>query len=128
MSKKKRFGVSIPIELAEELDELSKCLNCDRSRIVVAALKPYVHAHLHYMEPHICKGVLIAFSSGKIGKSVNLIEKYKDIVQGYLHSHIDNNCVEVYIIKGPSEEIRKLDSDLRKEGKEVRYIPITHQA
>ncbi|MCD6301354.1 MAG: ribbon-helix-helix domain-containing protein [Staphylothermus sp.] len=124
MSKKKRFGISVPVELAEELDRLSKCLNCDRSKIIVSALKPYIHAHSHYMKPHICKGVLIAFSTGEKSRINNLIDRYRDIIQGYIHSHIDNNCIEVFIIKGLSEEIKKLDSELRKEGKEVRYIPI----
>lgn len=125
MSCKRRFGVSIPVDLAEDLDRLANMIGGDRSSIVAEALKTYIHDHLYCVHRHKCLGIIIAVTPlNKSPREKLWIDEFKDIIKSYNHQHIENNCIEIFIVEGDSERISKLHSKLRRQTPYVRYIPL----
>ncbi len=121
---KRRFGVSIPEELAEELDRLAEITGSDRSSIIAEALKQYIHDHLHYLERHKCLGLLISIKTRDKMREGRLIDEFEDIIKNYIHQHIGRLCIEIFLVSGDSEKITKLHSRLRRTTPCVRYLPL----
>jgi len=125
--RKRRFGISIPEKLAQNLDKLAEKLNSNRSEIVHQALKEYIHDHLHYLVPHECRGVIIILGEKEHGKLFNVIEEYHAIICNYNHTHAEEHCISTLIVSGPSNKIAELHKKLREiPGVKVRYIPISY--
>ncbi|MET1160570.1 MAG: CopG family transcriptional regulator [Thermoprotei archaeon] len=122
--RKKRFGVSIPIELAEELDKLANILACDRSRLVTHALRSIISEYKHYGKPHHCLGVIICTKPIGKTKSMEFVEEFRDIIKSYNHIHVRDLCIELYIVEGDSRRISRLHSKLDKSSNFVKYIPL----
>jgi len=124
-ARRRRFGVSVPEEIAEKLDELARIVNRDRSSLVAEALRVYLHDHEHLMRPHRCIGVIVAWSKDGDVK-VDVLEEYMDIVRGHLHAHLDGYCVNVILVEGDSERIASLARRLSSRGGcTARYIPLS---
>ncbi|MGB9827227.1 MAG: CopG family ribbon-helix-helix protein [Thermosphaera sp.] len=68
MSKKRRFGVSIPVKIADLVDDLARLNSCERSRVIEYALNEYLHENLHVEveEKHSCISIIVAVSSKPI--------------------------------------------------------------
>jgi len=123
--RKRRFGISIPEGLAQNLDKLAEKLNSSRSEIVYQALKEYIHDHLYYLVPHECRGVIIILGEREHGKLFNIIEKYHTIICNYNHTHAEEHCISTLIVSGSSDKIAELHRKLREiSGVKIRYIPI----
>ena len=128
-ARKRRFGVSIPEDLADKLDKLSIALNMDRSSIVREALREYVHDHLHYIVPHQCVGVLVIVGADGCVRKLAAFEQFKGLVTSYNHVHVDGSCLEVVVVSGDSSEIAKLHRTLSGlRNCTVRYIPVLQSA
>ncbi len=128
MARRRRFGVSIPEELASSLDALAAKLGRDRSSLVAEALRTYIHDHIHLLEPHRCAGVIIAWSRDGDGLRQRL-EEYMDIVKGHMHTHIAGYCVNILVVEGDSERIARLTRSLASlPGCVARYIPLGSRA
>ncbi len=124
MARRRRFGVSVPEELAASLDALASKLGRDRSSLVAEALRTFIHDHIHLLEPHRCAGVVVAWSRGGDGLRQKL-EEYMDIVKGHMHTHIGGYCVNILVVEGDSERIASLAKDLSSiPGCVARYIPL----
>lgn len=121
---KKRFGVSLPTDLAEDLDNIATFLNTDRSSIVAEALRTFIHDHLYALHEHKCLGLLIAVRRGVVKRMDYAFENFREVVKNYLHLHTGNICIEIYIVSGSSSKIRDLQSSLKKQASIVRYIPL----
>lgn len=127
-NNKRRFGISIPEDMARDLDKLASKLSIDRSSIVCEAIRTYIHDHLHYLTPHKCMGVLILFSHisrNNYKKFFNIIERYRDVIISYTHHHIEEKCIEVLILSGSSEKIQSLHREFMVIGCKARYLPLT---
>lgn len=125
MSSKKRFGVSIPIQLAEELDKLAKMLSTNRSFIVREALREYISNFNHFMYKHKCYGIFIVSGNVDHDKLFDLIEGWHNIIHSFAHAHLGDKCVEVIFVCGESDKIRKLYEELMSRlGCTVWYISI----
>ena len=124
MARRRRFGVSIPEELAANLDALASKLGRDRSSIVAEALRTFIHDHIHLLRPHRCAGVIIVWSRSGDGLRIGL-EDYMDIVKGHMHTHIAGYCVHILAVEGDSERIASLTRILSsRPGCVARYIPL----
>lgn len=121
---KRRFGVSIPNELASELDEFTRLIGSDRSSVVSEALKQYMYEHRHYEVEHECSGLLICVKRGSRRSRGVDIDEYRDIVKNYMHMHFNDLCIEIYIVSGLSKQISKLHSELRRTTPYVRYYSL----
>ncbi len=125
MTVKRRFGISIPSNLADKLDQLSEKLGCDRSRIVRMAIENIVHDHLYYLVRHRCRGIIVVKGSEDI---LDLIEKYHNLVVAYNHYHLSNTCIATIVVDGFSTDIIRLHREILSRGCTSRYIPIDYRS
>jgi len=128
-SSKRRFGISIRADLVNILDKLAEKLRADRSSIVEMALRVFLLDHIHYVVPHQCRGIMVL--TGKYDKKIlsSIVEEFRDVIHSYIHTHIDNSCVEIMIVSGHSSRISRLHSTLEGsiKGCNVRYIPVRYE-
>ena len=125
--RKRRFGISVPEELAQDLDRLAEALSADRSRLVNEALRAFIEDHRHHLAPHECTGLLIVVAAPGSSRVPDLLEDFRDVVQGYNHFHASGLCIEVLFVSGPSSRVRALHGAvLRAPGCSVRYVPVGH--
>lgn len=120
---RRRFGVSLPAELAEKLDRLAELLGSTRSMLVEKAVEALVSEHLHYLEPHRCTGLLVLRGPRDAGLS-GVVERFRDVVVGSLHYHLGGGCVELLLVEGPSERVVELQRELVGLGCGARFIPL----
>lgn len=120
----RRFGVSLPKEVAEALEKLSKELGVTRSEVVASALVEYLEARRSHSEAgHQCLGVLLALSDGFIDLG-DITEENRDAIVAYTHLHIEGKCLTVAVVKGDGVKIEKLTISLSKNASVVRYVPL----
>jgi len=123
MGKKRRFGVSVPEDVAIDLDFLAKKLNIDRSKLVCEAIRMYIKDHAHYLTPHDCYGVITLISNNNL-KLLKIIEEYRDIIKEFTHIHVHEACINALIVYGPSGKIAELHKKLLDLYSHVRFIPL----
>ncbi|MEB3861053.1 MAG: CopG family ribbon-helix-helix protein [Desulfurococcales archaeon] len=122
---RRRFGVSLPEDLASKLDSLSERLGLDRSRLVEQAVRAFLDDYSHLLVPHRCSGVMIlSCRSGSEEALARVMEEYRDIVSTRFHSHTGDRCVEAVVVEGDTSRITRLHQDLEKAGCRARYIPL----
>ncbi len=118
---KRRFGVSIPEEIAEDLEKLAKKLNVSRSEVICEALRIYIRDHAHYLTQHECCGIITVVSKNP---SLSVVESFRDIIAEFKHTHIEDICINTFIVSGDSFRIAELHNHLLKTCKDVRFIPL----
>lgn len=124
---KKRFGVSIPIDLYNKIESICSRIGCTRSSIIIEALKNYFETNHHYSERHFCLGLLIVIKEvGKEELVRKSLAKYSKLVSSYNHVHYGKYCIEVFLVIGDSDEITNLHREVVEYEKpiETRYVPI----
>jgi len=122
---RRRFGVSIPEDLAARLDRLSDRLGVDRSSLVEKAIKSFLEDYGHLLIPHRCSGILIlTCSEGSEGRLASIIEDYRDITTTRFHTHTDSKCIEALILSGEADRIMTLHQEVERAGCRARYIPL----
>lgn len=125
--QKVRFGISIPKELAEDVNEISEALGVDRSMVVRSALEEHVNLYKHSTVEHDCIGVLLTFSREETPVELpKVIDEFKDLVANYSHSHVKCGCMNVIIVQGPSRKVMELHKKLCSLKLSVRFIPVGH--
>ncbi len=125
--QKVRFGVSIPMELARDVDEISEALGVDRSMVVRKALEDHVSLYKHSTIEHDCTGILVVFSREETPAEISrVIDEFKDLVANYSHSHVKCGCMNVIIVQGPSCRVVELHKKLHSLKLSVRFIPVGH--
>ena len=123
MSRKRRFGISIPEDVANDLDFLAEKLNVDRSKLVCEAIRTYIRDHAHYLSPHECYGVITLVSNDNV-QLLKVIEEFKDIIREFTHIHIDEKCINALVVSGSSTKIAELHKRLLSIFYNVRFIPL----
>ncbi|QOR94238.1 CopG family transcriptional regulator [Thermosphaera chiliense] len=124
MSKKRRFGVSIPVKMADLVDDLARLNSCERSRVIEHALNEYLHENLHVEveEKHSCISIIVAVSSKPIPSTI--LGKYVEIVKASMYYKTGNSHINILIIEGSSDTISKLRKELGKTTGSLRLIPL----
>ncbi|HIQ23961.1 MAG TPA: CopG family ribbon-helix-helix protein [Pyrodictium delaneyi] len=126
MARKRRFGVSLPSGMAEELDALAARLRIDRSKLVERAVASFLNEYRHYLHDHECSGVMIISGSFDRGEVASLLDEYRDIVVSTTHIHVNELCTEIVVVNGPSEKIAEMHTRLSSvKGCSIRYIPFS---
>lgn len=123
---KKRFGVSIPLELYRQIDQLCSKIGCTRSSIVEEAIENHLKSTQHYSTKHVCLGIMVTIRSECGRRYLRQISRYSKLIRNYTHLHYDNHCIEVYLLQGDSDEIINLHRVMESSNiyKEIRYIPL----
>ncbi len=122
---KRRFGVSLPEDVAATLDGIAEALGVTRSSIIEEAIRAYILDAGHLARSHRCVGVIVALCTEK--NSLGILEEHKGIVVGHMHAHPDGKCADIIVVAGMSGEIARLVSRLKSRGCNVRYIPLVHK-
>ncbi|RDD54086.1 MAG: ribbon-helix-helix domain-containing protein [Candidatus Korarchaeota archaeon NZ13-K] len=121
---RRRFGVSIPSELLEKLDSLSRELMVSRSSIIEELIREAIDERSHLLRPHRCRGVLIVISRTPEGAS-KVLEKYSSCIVSRSHHHSEGCCVDIGFLEADSSEIISLRRELKRiKGVSERYLPL----
>jgi CopG family nickel-responsive transcriptional regulator len=120
---KRRFGISVTESVADAFDMLSKILGVDRSMLIEEALRSYLDDHRHLLIPHECRGVVAAVCHDN-REVAEVVRKYKNLVAGHFHIHLDGFCLDVFVVRGDSREIGRLIGSLKSLGCRARYLPV----
>lgn len=120
----RRFGVSLPREVAEFLDRLSQELGVTRSQVISEALQNYMaYAKTHESDGHTCFGVTLALARDT-GAIEDILEQSKKIIINYNHIHMDNKCLLILVLRGDGEEVARLNAQIAQRAETYRYIPL----
>ena len=121
---RRRFGVSLPEDIARALDSIAETLGVARSSIVEEAIRAYIADAEHLAQPHRCVGVIIAVCSER--STLSVLEEHRSVVVGHMHAHPDGRCADIIVVAGMSRDIARLVSHLKSRGCGTRYIPLVH--
>ncbi|MEM4718242.1 MAG: hypothetical protein QXE81_05740 [Desulfurococcaceae archaeon] len=124
MTKKKRFGVSIPINVAKELDEIAFMDGVDRSSIITRAVTQYLHEDKHIVEEHECSGMIIYYGLLSLE---NIAGYYDKIVKSLYSVKLREGHITVVFVEGPYGEIEKLRKQMTNKTRRhafIKYLPL----
>ncbi|MCS7097814.1 MAG: nickel-responsive transcriptional regulator NikR [Candidatus Methanomethyliaceae archaeon] len=109
-------SISIPDELLEELNKmLSKEWYISRSEILRHALRKYIYEHktLESIKGEVIGTLSVLYEKGEKATE-KLQHEFGDIIIAFVHVHVDEkNCLEVMVIKGRVEKLKKLMDGLK---------------
>lgn len=118
----KRFGVSLPTELAEAVDKLSQELGVTRSDVVANAVQEYLEARKSHAD-HECIGVVLALADD-MSDLGDVIEGNRDYLLAYTHMHVEGKCLAIAVVKGNGGQLQRIAMELSKKAQVVRYTPL----
>lgn len=121
---KRRFGISIPDELLERLDAISRELMVSRSSLIEELIRDVIEERIHLLRPHRCRGILIVVSRVPEGAS-RVLEKHGNRIVSRSHHHSEGFCIDVGFVEADSSEIIGLRRELKRvKGVSERYLPL----
>lgn len=131
--KVKRFSVSLPPALVEELDETCRSMRYEsRSKAIHDALRSFI-TEFEWMRK---KGgfvtgaiavLLYRDKPGLLNEIVEVQHELRSIISSTMHIHLEENkCLEIIAVSGPVSEVKKLTQNLMtKRGvKQVKVAAI----
>ena len=107
------ISVSVPEKLLERVENSIKEQGfANRSEIVRQALRTFIRESksLRELEGQIAASITIIYERGASKEQISEIQhSFGNIILTYLHAHIEEDyCIEVIVVKGEAEKIRKL--------------------
>ena len=118
MEKTVRFSVSIDPELLEKFDKtLRERMYKNRSKAIRDLVRDFiVEQEWERAEKEVMGSLTLLYNHETRGLVNQLIdlqhEKYSNIISS-MHVHVDeHNCVEVLVIKGPPDDVRRISDRL----------------
>jgi CopG family nickel-responsive transcriptional regulator len=122
------ISVSLPNELLEELNAiLGEEKLATRSEVLRQAVRSYIaeYKELSKLEGYVTATVTVLYEKKEKNEELlKLQHEFSDMITAYLHSHLtEENCLEVLVVKGPSERLRGLIDGL-KANKPVKLMKL----
>lgn len=120
----KRFGISLPEELAVEVDKISRELGVTRSAVVAQAVSAFVQLYSkHLKEGHLCLGAILSLaeSTEAVG---HIMEQYKDLIASYSHIHIGDRCLSVFVVHGDGRRVGEFLMGLSERAVKTLFTPL----
>jgi CopG family nickel-responsive transcriptional regulator len=120
------ISLSLPSELLEELDTaLGEDRGVTRSEVVRQAVRMYLtqNNELEKIKGNIIATITVLYEKTEQNKELfRLQHEFDDMITAYLHAHLsETDCLEVMVIKGASDRLRRLINGL-KANKPVKQI------
>lgn len=109
-----RFSISVPGSLARQLDQMAREKGYDNRSLAIADM---VRDHLvehqqQFGTKEIAGTITLVYDHHKHGLQEELTDfqhDHHEAIISSLHVHLDHhNCLEVLVVRGPSERIRKM--------------------
>lgn len=120
----RRFGVSLPDELAQEVDKISQELGVTRSAVVAQAVSSFVHTYSqHLRDGHRCLGAVISLTEG-VEEASRMMEEYRDLIANYSHMHIGDRCLSVFVVHGDGRRIGEFLMGLSERAARTLFTPL----
>ncbi len=116
------ISVSLSARELREFEDVARQAGfSSRSDAVRDALSLFVSNNnwVNEMEGRVSCAVSVIYADRKKHHVHEVIHRYADIVHSSMHTHLEHRCVEQIVLDGPSEEVRKLLSELSSH-KDVR--------
>ncbi len=127
--RKRRFGISLPSQVAEELDELASTLEVNRSKLIEEMVSQGMVERGHLLREHRCTGVLMVVTTkGRESELYRVYNEFRGVIKSIAHFHSKGLCMDVlFIEEAESSEIASLEKEIRKVRVSVeRYFPVCH--
>mgnify|MGYP001772759093 CR=1 FL=1 len=110
-----KFGVYIPVDLAEELKKLAESLRVkSRSKLLQEALRLYILENKWSVADEVAGSIGILYNHEVRGVDEELTDvqhEFLDIIVSALHVHLDKErCMLIIAIRGASSRVRELVS------------------
>ena len=107
------ISVSVPEKLLERVEKSIREQGfANRSEIIRQALRAFImeSRSLRELEGEIAASITIIYERGaKKGQISEIQHSFGDIISTFLHAHIEEDyCLEVIVVKGKADNIRKL--------------------
>ena len=107
------ISVSVPEKLLERVENSIREQGfANRSEIIRQALRTFITEtrSLRELEGEIAASITIIYERGeKKGQISEIQHSFGDIISTFLHAHIEEDyCLEVIVVKGEADTIRKL--------------------
>jgi CopG family nickel-responsive transcriptional regulator len=107
------ISVSVPEKLLDRVENSIKEQGfANRSEIVRQALRAFITETrgLRELEGEIAASITIIYERGaKKGQISEIQHSFGNIISTFLHAHIEEDyCIEVIVVKGEADNIRKL--------------------
>jgi len=123
------ISVSVPDELLVKLDNsIKKRGFASRSEILRQAIRAFMEEYrsLESITGEVTATVTVIYAkAAKNERMLSIQHEYENVVLTFLHSHVDkDNCLEVMVVKGPIQNIRKL-TDALKANRAVKQIKVS---
>ena len=113
-----RFSISLPAELARQLDQMSRQKGYDNRSLAVADM---IRAHLvehrqQFAEQEIAGTITLVYDHHKQHVQAALTDLQHDhhhLIISTLHVHLDhNNCLEVLVVRGQAALVKRIADEL----------------
>lgn len=130
MSELKRFGVSIEKELLKSFDRYIKNNDYGNRSEALRDLVRKALVEDRWLESRSsgAGAIILVYDHHQkelLEKIISIQHDLKEIIVSSLHVHIDHdNCLEVIIVRGKIEKIKRLESRL-KSSKGVKHVSIS---
>lgn len=133
MEKCIRFGVSLPETLLQQFDmDITDKGYDNRSEAIRDLIRDnLVKSEWENITGETAAAVVLVYDHHKRGLTEQLTEKqheHHDYIISIMHAHLDHdNCIEVILLRGEAETVRKIAESLtsQKHVKLGRFIPAT---
>ena len=108
------ISLSLPTELLEELDAvLGEQKSATRSEVLRQALRSYLteYKKLDELKGNVIATISVLYNKEEKNEELfKLQHEFSDMITAYLHSHLtETSCLEVMVIKGPSNRLKGID-------------------
>jgi CopG family nickel-responsive transcriptional regulator len=111
--EKRKFGVYIPSDLAQELDTLMKGLSIEnRSRLLQEALRLFIVENKWTTAKNVVGSITVLYNHevGGVDEALtDLQHLFLDTIISTMHVHLDKEkCMLVIAVRGTSERVKEL--------------------
>jgi CopG family nickel-responsive transcriptional regulator len=123
------ISVSVPEKLLEHVENSIREQGfANRSEIIRQALRAFITEtrNLREIEGEIAASITIIYERGdKKGQISEIQHSFGDIISTFLHAHVEEDyCIEVIVVKGEADTIRKL-VDAFRSNKQINQIKVS---
>ena len=118
------ISVSLSGDELEKFDRLVKHFGFDsRSSAVRDALYHFIASHQLKLEGHQDVALTLVYTADSSQALVSKVaHQFEDVIRTSLHNHLEETCVDVFIVHGDGERVHGLLDALTKL-KDVRVTP-----